>query len=183
MTIDYANSKVTMDFTYNNDNFTYFVRFHNTETHGLTISVSSDGVEYLDLPADMFVEISDFLIEKGVIPGREIKKEIVVAHEIPEPRGRQHAHSSKLPIPNVVEDIKNEAGGNPASQIEVIQPLETDEEGFQSFDSDIGDEDEGLVEEDVEETVQEEDTDVEETVVERPVVEKTKKPGKPVTRV
>ena len=136
MSIDYANSKVTMDFTYNNDRSTYFIRFHSTEQHGLTISISTDGVEYLDLPADMFVEVSEFLIEKGVIPGKQAQKPTSAGPKTVNSKPQQPA---KLPLPsvvNAVNDIKQEAvNAYTASTQEATAEVESDGEGFQSFNS------------------------------------------------
>jgi len=69
MAISTDNRHVNIEFVYEKDGESIWVKYHNTDM-GPTISISDDGKEWFNLPASLFSETTDFLRnEHGVLGG------------------------------------------------------------------------------------------------------------------
>ena len=81
MTINLDNTKMTLDFAYEDEDndgvkTIYRIRFHYTVELGDTISISDHGSEYFSYPAKMFIEVGDFLKEQKIIKKERVDNKI-----------------------------------------------------------------------------------------------------------
>jgi len=156
------NVKETVDFGYESTDrsVSYNVRFHITNELGKTISLSEDGNEYVSFPAEMFIEISNFIIKRGLVK-TEITEVFVEKQRIKKPK--QVSQVNSLPVPNVEQQIL---------EIEEKQEeVAVEDEPLQSF---VSQEDKGEYEADGEEI------DVPETEVNEPSIEDDDISGLPI---
>jgi len=98
-----SNKKIDFEYEFeSNDNpYSIVLRFHNSEEYGPTITVlSDDGEPAISFPAGMFSEVSDFLIEQGIIEGKRTVVAPAVPQKLPKATGQLPARSS-LPRPTI----------------------------------------------------------------------------------
>jgi hypothetical protein len=89
MPINTSKAKKTLDFEYEDNSGVYGVKYHYTDKFGPTISlygqISEDRVTgEISFPANMFVEITDFLRDQNLVDERKVvKKAFVKLAEVP----------------------------------------------------------------------------------------------------
>jgi hypothetical protein len=164
MTIKSDNAKVTVDFGYESSDgqVSYKVRFHDTQELGDTISLSEDGDEYTSFPAEMFIEVSNFIMKRGLVKKSEVVKE-QVEKTIKINKPKQVSSVNSLPVPNIEQQAVDVSEEN----LEEEEVEQESGEPLQSFISqDSADENSVEVENENVEVVE---PDIEESTGELPV--------------
>lgn len=131
MTINSTNAKITLDFEYESTDgeVNYKVKFHNTPELGDTISLCENNDEYTSFPAEMFVEIANFIIKKELI---KTKSTEILEKPTKNKKTKRVSIESSLPVPNVEQQQDTPAEENEQEEID----FEEDNEPLQSFTGD-----------------------------------------------
>jgi len=99
-----SNKKIDFEYEHENDGDTYSIalRLHNSSEYGASIGVLDDNGEVaINFPVSMFPEITDFLIDQGIIEG----KKIAITPPVKMPKITKTLPSAKpvsLPKPRVI---------------------------------------------------------------------------------
>lgn len=133
MTINSTNAKITLDFEYESTDggVNYKVKFHYTPELGDTISLCENNDEYVSFPAEMFIEIANFIIKKELIKTKSIE---VFEKPVKNKKTKRVSPESSLPVPNVEQqDTAIEEEKNEQEEID----FEEENEPLQSFTGDV----------------------------------------------
>ena len=98
-----SNKKIDFEYEFESNDHPYSItlRFHGSEEYGPTITVlSEEGDPVISFPAGMFSEVSDFLIEQGIIEGKRVLTTTPVPQRLTKTTAAQ-SFRSPLPKPNI----------------------------------------------------------------------------------
>lgn len=98
-----SNKKIDFEYEFESNDHPYSItlRFHNSEEYGPTITVLTDeGEPAISFPAGMFSEVSDFLVEQGIIEGRR-SLPAPAPQRFPKTTTAQTSLRTPLPRPNI----------------------------------------------------------------------------------
>lgn len=99
-----SNKKIDFEYEFESNDHPYSItlRFHNSEEYGPTITVLTDeGDPAISFPAGMFSEVSDFLVEQGIIEGRRSLPAPAPPQRLPKTTTAQTPLRTPLPRPNI----------------------------------------------------------------------------------
>ena len=124
MPIQTNNTRLSIDFAFEHETYegtiTYQMKFVHTEA-GPILQILNGGYEPIELPAEMFVEVADFLIKQGVMKGNTSKPTAIPGQlPIGNTPLRLPAMRKKASVP--VPDIE------PVSSISLNEPVEETEQ-------------------------------------------------------
>lgn len=109
MAINLNNAKTTIDFEYQDDDITLFVRFHHTEEFDETVSLSNDKKDYLNFPAKMFLEVADFLKSKNLVKDfKSVEDKKEQGNTLPIPKVKKNDNSQENKPSDYVYEVEGE---------------------------------------------------------------------------
>jgi hypothetical protein len=101
-----SNKKIDFEFEHENDGDTYAInlRLHNSSEYGASIGVlDENGDVAINFPVSMFVEVTEFLIDQGVIEGKKTLVAPAMPVKIPKiNKAPVAAKQTTLPKPRIV---------------------------------------------------------------------------------
>jgi len=98
-----SNKKIDFEYEFESNDHPYSItlRFHSSEEYGPTITVlSEEGEPAISFPAGMFSEVSDFLVEQGIIEGRRSLPAPAAPQRLPKTTAAPVSRTP-LPRPNI----------------------------------------------------------------------------------
>lgn len=130
-----SNKKIDFEYEHENDGDTYSIalRLHNSAEYGASIGVlDENGDVAINFPVAMFPEITDFLIDQGIIEGKKVS----VTPPVKTPKITKPVSASKpvtLPKPRIVSQKQtinpfNMASNNSRNPIPVDLEDNTEDE-------------------------------------------------------
>lgn len=129
-----SNKKIDFEYEFasqsGESSYSILLRFYSTEEYGPTIAVlDDDGEPSINFPVSMFSEVSDFLIEQGILENRKNISSPQVSNKLP----RSTTSSSNrplLPKPKLV-----------SSKSHFVNPLKVGNKQVDAVEVDLEDED------------------------------------------
>lgn len=100
-----SNKKIDFEYEHENDGEVYSIslRLHNSSEYGASIGVlDENGDVAINFPVHMFSEITDFLVDQGVLEGKKIITNAPVKLPRPRPNAISQPKTVTLPKPKIV---------------------------------------------------------------------------------